>query len=58
MGFSERLFELHADLLAQALELVAACPCTDGCPSCIGPAGEEGAGGKQETLAILKQVAR
>nr|MBC8446280.1 hypothetical protein [Chloroflexota bacterium] len=39
-----------------AYELVAACECTDGCPSCVGPAGEGGAGGKEETLAILEAL--
>ncbi|MBE7550588.1 MAG: DUF1998 domain-containing protein [Anaerolineales bacterium] len=53
IGFSERLFELHDQLIAHAHELVAACPCADGCPSCVGPGGEEGRGGKPETLAIL-----
>jgi DEAD/DEAH box helicase domain-containing protein len=53
IGFSERLFELHDDLMTQAHELVAACPCADGCPSCVGPGGEEGRGGKPEALAIL-----
>jgi len=54
IGFSQKLFEIHAELLAQALELVLECPCEDGCPSCVGPAGENAVGGKQETLAILK----
>jgi DEAD/DEAH box helicase domain-containing protein len=53
IGFSERLFEIHDELLLQAYDLVAACPCQDGCPSCIGPAGEQGEGGKPESLAIL-----
>ena len=54
LGFSERLYEIHNELLARAYELVAACECADGCPSCVGPGGENGAGGKTETLAILK----
>ena len=53
IGFSERLFELHEELMARAYEWVAACACADGCPSCIGPAGENGLGGKQEGLALL-----
>jgi DEAD/DEAH box helicase domain-containing protein len=53
VGFSERLLELHDQLIAHAHELVAACPCPDGCPSCVGPGGEEGRGGKPEALAIL-----
>jgi DEAD/DEAH box helicase domain-containing protein len=56
IGFSERLFELHAGLIAQAHALVAACVCADGCPSCVGPGGEEGRGGKQEALAILERI--
>ncbi len=54
IGFSQKLYEIHAELLKRALELVVECPCEDGCPSCVGPAGENGVGGKQETLAILR----
>ncbi len=54
IGFSQRLYELHDELMARAYELVATCDCSDGCPSCVGPGGENGAGGKRETLAILK----
>jgi DEAD/DEAH box helicase domain-containing protein len=53
IGFSQKLFELHDELLARALELVTECPCEDGCPSCVGPAGENGVGGKEETIGIL-----
>ena len=54
--FSERLFKLHDELMAGAYELVAACECADGCPSCVGPTGEQGLGGKRETLAILEAL--
>jgi DEAD/DEAH box helicase domain-containing protein len=56
IGFSQRLFAIHADLMRRALELVSNCPCEDGCPSCVGPGGENGMGGKLETLAILKAM--
>jgi len=56
IGFSQKLFEIHDELLARALELVIACECEDGCPSCVGPAGENGVGGKAETLAILREL--
>jgi DEAD/DEAH box helicase domain-containing protein len=42
--------------MKRALELVQECECQDGCPSCVGPGGENGAGGKAETLEILKQL--
>jgi DEAD/DEAH box helicase domain-containing protein len=36
IGFAERLFQLNAQLLAGAKELIARCSCSKGCPSCIG----------------------
>jgi DEAD/DEAH box helicase domain-containing protein len=56
IGFSQKLFEMHDELIQRALELVGQCPCEDGCPSCVGPGGENGVGGKQETLEILKEL--
>src|SRR5687768_6429270 len=56
IGFSQKLFELHSELIARALELVRECACADGCPSCVGPGGENGYGGKEEALAILKEL--
>jgi DEAD/DEAH box helicase domain-containing protein len=56
IGFSQKLFDLHDELIIRALELVSECPCEDGCPSCVGPAGENGMGGKKETLELLKAI--
>ena len=56
IGFSQKLFEMHNELIARAFELVSECPCADGCPSCVGPGGENGYGGKQEALEILKEL--
>ncbi|MEW6401276.1 MAG: DEAD/DEAH box helicase [Chloroflexota bacterium] len=56
IGFSQKLFEIHDELIQRALELVSECACEDGCPSCVGPGGENGIGGKAETLAILKEL--
>jgi DEAD/DEAH box helicase domain-containing protein len=66
VGLSSRLFDLHNDLLRQAADLVKACACVDGCPSCVGPGGaspalsqsspESGYGGKKETLALLEAL--
>jgi len=56
IGFSQKLFEIHDELMQRALELVSECECEDGCPSCVGPGGENGMGGKLETLEILKRL--
>jgi len=56
IGFSQKLFELHDELIQRAHELVSQCGCDDGCPSCVGPGGENGYGGKMETLAILNEL--
>jgi DEAD/DEAH box helicase domain-containing protein len=56
IGFSQKLFEIHDELIQRALELVSECECEDGCPSCVGPGGENGVGGKAETLAILNRL--
>ncbi len=56
VGFSERLFELHQDLLDAALELVTDCQCRDGCPACVGPPGEIGPETKKVTKQLLQYM--
>jgi DEAD/DEAH box helicase domain-containing protein len=56
IGFSQHLFSIHPDLMTNAYDLVLNCKCVDGCPSCVGPGGENGLGGKNETLALLKAL--
>jgi DEAD/DEAH box helicase domain-containing protein len=56
IGFSQRLFELHHQLISNAHALVKSCICSDGCPSCVGPAGENGTCGKKETRALLDML--
>jgi DEAD/DEAH box helicase domain-containing protein len=53
IGLSKTLFTEHYQLLANAYDLITHCPCADGCPSCVGPVAENGAGGKKETLFLL-----
>lgn len=56
IGLSQALFQTHEQLLSGSRDLVSGCPCEDGCPGCVGPAGENGTGGKIETLTILKAL--
>ncbi len=53
IGFSEPLFRTHAVLVQKTRELIAACPCEQGCPSCVGPAGDLAPRAKEAALAIL-----
>lgn len=53
IGLCDEIYERHDELMRDALDLVEHCACQDGCPSCVGVGGENGAGGKRETLALL-----
>jgi DEAD/DEAH box helicase domain-containing protein len=57
IGFSEPLFRMHADLLARTRDLIAACECQSGCPTCVGPVGDTGPLAKMVALRILKLIA-
>jgi DEAD/DEAH box helicase domain-containing protein len=54
IGFSQKLYDTHETLLEAAHDLINACPCTEGCPSCAGPVAEIGARGKRLVLGMLK----
>jgi DEAD/DEAH box helicase domain-containing protein len=56
IGFSEPLFRAHELLLQQTRELIAACGCEQGCPSCVGPAGDLAPRAKEAALAILDRL--
>jgi DEAD/DEAH box helicase domain-containing protein len=53
IGLSRELFTIHTNMMKNLLEMVSDCECLDGCPACVGPGGEKGSGGKEETLSIL-----
>ena len=56
IGFSEPLFRAHDLLVQKTRELIAACPCDSGCPSCVGPAGDLVPRAKEAALAILDRL--
>jgi DEAD/DEAH box helicase domain-containing protein len=56
IGFSEPLFRVHDILLRRTRELIVGCPCENGCPSCVGPAGEKCEKTKEAALAILERL--
>src|ERR1700728_2226323 len=56
IGFSEPLYGIHNLLLARTRELISACPCDQGCPSCVCPTGEKAERAKEAALAILSRL--
>jgi DEAD/DEAH box helicase domain-containing protein len=54
VGMSARLFEMSTAVMQAAHQLIEACPCEAGCPSCVGPALEVGDRGKEVTLRLLQ----
>ena len=56
IGFSEPLFRAHELLVAQTRELIVGCGCEQGCPSCVGPAGDLAPRAKEAALAILDRL--
>ncbi|MBL8046632.1 MAG: DEAD/DEAH box helicase [Anaerolineales bacterium] len=58
LGLAERLYELRAELLQGAYDLVRTCPCTDGCPACVGPVALEETNVKALTLQLAEKLIR
>jgi DEAD/DEAH box helicase domain-containing protein len=56
IGFSEPLFRRHELLMQKTREIISACECEAGCPSCVGPAGDLAQRAKEAALAILDRL--
>jgi len=57
VGMSPRLFDRTEELIEGALELVAGCDCTVGCPACVGPRGESRLDGRELATRLLRLLA-
>ena len=53
VGLSDRVYEMNMELFIEARRLLTACPCENGCPSCVGAVS---VGGKKTLIAILDEL--
>jgi DEAD/DEAH box helicase domain-containing protein len=58
IGFSEPLYRSCSTLLARTRELISACSCENGCPSCVGPTADRSERTKDVALGILERLCR
>jgi len=58
IGLSPALFSLETRLLDHVLKTIEACPCRDGCPSCVGPPSESGRRAKEAARDMLRLILR
>ncbi len=56
IGLSPSLFDLDQKLLSACLETLLACPCYEGCPSCVGPVKESGLEAKKVAEQLLRKL--
>ena len=56
IGLAEAIFQLLPELLHRAREILAACPCRWGCPSCVGPVNEVGRRAKTIASALVTRL--
>lgn len=54
IGLAEKLYGRKAELLERSQQMMAQCPCEDGCPSCIGEGSEEGL--KQDVMRWVQSL--
>jgi DEAD/DEAH box helicase domain-containing protein len=56
IGLSQRLYEIHDELMAEAGRLISGCGCLSGCPACVGPIEEVGLLGKELARKLLDRA--
>ena len=56
IGNSKPLYRACDTLLNRTLELISACPCDKGCPSCVGPTADRSERTKEVALEILARL--
>ncbi len=55
VGFSEKMYDQHSELIKRVENILENCPCSGGCPSCVGPVEEVGEKGKENARWLLRK---
>jgi DEAD/DEAH box helicase domain-containing protein len=56
IGLSAKLFSIAEDVIRQCQQVLSRCFCENGCPSCVGPSGENGEGAKDTAGEIIQKL--
>lgn len=56
MGFSPQIFDSFPLLLERTHHMLTQCPCSSGCPSCVGPPQEVGSRSREVATAITAAI--
>ena len=56
IGLAQAIADHCEEINDAVISLIRNCPCSDGCPGCVGASGENGLGGKAEALAISRGI--
>lgn len=58
VGYSETIYQIYHTIFSAARQVITECPCSEGCPSCVGPADQGGEPVKQAALDLLGVLLR
>jgi len=56
VGYSKEIYNNYREIFQAAHKVITDCHCAEGCPSCIGPAYQEGQPGKQQALQLIEVI--
>jgi len=56
VGLAEKAYRMLPQILRASLDLISSCPCTGGCPGCVGPEQQVGEGAKHLAVEVLKSI--
>ncbi len=57
VGFARRIFDQFEEISESARNHLENCPCPNGCPACVGPAGESGGTSRRGAAWLLNRLA-